>query len=94
MFCFIQDTQRCELVVGSGSFYQVAIMTMENILHHLYNIRVKVECKDQPFKSEKELPMTCCNHSTDLKCNLKVRLKQALEQDNPHYQSLDTLIQR
>ena len=38
--------------------------------------------------------MTCCKNSTDVKRDLKVRLDQALSQDNPHYETLDTLIEK
>ena len=79
---------------GLGTYRQVALQLTQSLLQSLYNMRVKVDCREQEFSSKRELPLVSSVAQSETKKDLLIRLNASVEKDSPAHKTLVDLIDK
>ena len=57
-------------------------------------MRVKVDCKDKPFTSKRELPFVSCAAQSESRKDLLIRLDASVGKDDPEHKQMIALIDK
>ncbi|XP_064608785.1 uncharacterized protein LOC135472967 [Liolophura sinensis] len=80
------DTRKHSL--GLGNLRKICVSYFQDVLIGLYNVRVKVDCKTKPFKSDRELPAVSSVKVSETTTQVIERLKLTFPVVSPHFKNL------
>ncbi|ESO92066.1 hypothetical protein LOTGIDRAFT_233318 [Lottia gigantea] len=75
------DKDTSVMTLGVGTLRQVTLSLLQDVIINLYNIRIKLDSKNQKFKSGDELAMTTASDIKAVHDQLRKRLTVVFKQD-------------
>ncbi|XP_064607927.1 uncharacterized protein LOC135472382 [Liolophura sinensis] len=68
--------------MGIGNFRKLAVAYLQDTLLNLHNVKVKLDCKENKFKSERELPSVTSVNMSSIRALVDQRLKLIFPGEN------------
>lgn len=78
------DQQKMSCSISVAKLRKVGLSCMQDVLKNLYNVHIKLICRDQPFRSNRELPTLIITNLEDIVPKVSERLEYIFKEKDEH----------